>query len=130
MEKLIKDYLKILQRIAMVKGDDEFATTPYMLNRDRIEAHDKLFDELFTYLTPEPGQTREDCYWRSKEIFSRLDKVFKLYNEFDLDLTSNDDIMILTKDLYRFLISTEVKLYLEGKIGVIKGVIEPSEYEF
>lgn len=129
MQKLIKDYLQVLQRIAMVKGDDEFATTPYMLNRQRIEAHDALFKELFTYLKPEPGQTREDCYWRSKELFSRLDKIFKLFNEWDLDLKNSEDIMILTKDLDRFLFKTEVKYYLEGKTKGIHGVIEPMEYE-
>lgn len=129
MEKLINDYLMVLQRIAMVKGDDEFATTPYMLNRQRIEAHDALFDELFTYLKPVAGQTREDCYWRSKELFSRLDKIFRLFNDFDLDLTDSEHIRFLTKDLDKFLFKTEVKYYLEGKTKGIHGVIEPWEDE-
>lgn len=129
MEKLINDYLMVLQRIAMVKGGDDFAPTPIMLNRQRIEAHDALFDELFTYLKPVDGQTRDDCYWRSKELFSRLDKIFRLFNDFDLDLTDSEHIRFLTKDLDKFLFKTEVKYYLEGKTKGIHGVIEPWEDE-
>ena len=129
MEKLINDYLCVLQRIATVKGGDDFVPTPIMLNSQRIEAHDALFNELFTYLKPADGQTREDCYWRSKELFSRLDKIFRLFNDFDLDLTNSEHIRFLTKDLDRFLLKTEVKYYLEGKTKGIHGVIEPWEDE-
>ena len=129
MENLIKDYLKVLQRIAMVKGGDDFAPTPYMLNQQRIEAHDRLFDKLFTYLTPAPGQTRDDCYWRSKELFSRLDRIFSLFNDVDLDLRDSEHIGFLAKDLDKFLFKTEVKYYLEGKTNGIHGVIEPWEDE-
>ena len=70
------------------------------------------------------GFTEDDAFQRSKEIFSRLDKVFRLYNAFELNLEDTEHIIILSKDLERFLSSTEVKNYLEGRTSGIHGVIE------
>ena len=125
----IKDYLRIMQRIAMYRSDveDEYAPTPYTFNMQRTDCHDKLFEEILPHLHLVDGFAREDAYWRSKEIFSRLDKVFKIFNEWDLDLKNTDDINILAKDLDRYLLTTEVRYYLEGRTPYLRHVIEPDD---
>lgn len=124
MEELVKEYLRILQCIAISKGGDEFAPTIPSFNTRRMDVHDRLFDEIKGRLNFAEHFTENDAYWRSKEIFSRLDKVFRLYNDFDLDLTNTEHIIILSKDLYKFLCNTTVSYYLEGRTNQIPRVIE------
>lgn len=125
MKDKIKEYLRVMQTIEMMRGDEDLTyVTPYGLNSRRMDLHDALFQELYRTLTPVEGFSENDVYWRSKEIFSRLDKVFKLYNEFDLDLKNTEHIIILTSDLEKFLSKREVKNYLEGRSNGIHGVIE------
>lgn len=125
MTDQIKEYLRIMQTIEMMRGDDDLAfVTPYGMNARRMDLHDALFQELYKTLKPVEGFTENDVYWRSKEIFSRLDKVFALYNDFKLDLKDTQHIMLLAEDLEKFLSKSEVKMYLEGRIGGIHGVIE------
>lgn len=125
MTDQIKEYLRIMQTIEMMRGDDDLAfVTPYGMNARRMDLHDALFQELYKTLKPVEGFTENDVYWRSKEIFSRLDKVFALYNDFKLDLKDTQHIMLLAEDLEKFLSKTEVKFYLEGRTGGIHGVIE------
>lgn len=129
MTDKIKDYLRMLQTIEMMRCDDDLSfCTPYGMNTRRMDLHDALFNEIYTTLKPVEGFTKEDSYWRSKEIFNRLDKVFKLYNDFDLDLKNTEHIIMLTGDLEKFLSRTEVKYYLEGRIGGIHGVIENDDF--
>lgn len=125
MKEKIREYLRIMQTIEMMRGEDNLAfVTPYAMNARRMELHDALFQELYKTLKPVEGFMENDVYWRSKEIFSRLDKVFRLYNDFDLDLKNIDHIIILADDLEKFLSKTEVRYYLEGRTGGIHGVIE------
>lgn len=124
MEELIQEYLRILQCIAISKGGDEFAPTIPAYNTRRMDVHDRLFKELLEGLALAENFTEEDAYWRTKEIFSRLDKVFRLYNDWDLDLTNSEDVYLLSKDLYKFLYKTETSMYLEGRIDGIRGVID------
>ena len=125
MTDQIREYLRIMQTIEMMRGDDDLAfVTPYGMNARRMDLHDALFQELYKTLKPVEGFTENDVYWRSKEIFSRLDKVFALYNDFKLDLKDTQHIMLLAEDLEKFLSKTEVKMYLEGRTGGIHGVIE------
>lgn len=125
MKDKIKEYLRMMQTIEMMKGNDDLSfVTPYGMNARRMDLHDALFQELYQTLKPVDGFTENDCYWRSKEIFSRLDKVFRLYNDFDLDLKNTEHIIILTEDLEKFLSKTEVRYYLEGRTDGIHGVIE------
>lgn len=124
MSEVIAEYMRILQCIAISKGGDIYAPTLPSFNARRMDIHQRLFEELMSSLSLVDGFTEDDAFWRSKEIFSRLDKVFRLYNDFDLNLENTEHIMILSKDLERFLSSTEVKYYLEGRISGIHGVIE------
>lgn len=124
MEQEIKEYLRILQCIAISKGGDIYAPTLPAYNARRMDIHQRLFEKIMQGLKLVDGFTEDDAFWRSKEIFSRLDKVFRLYNDFDLNLEDTEHIAILSKDLKRFLSSTEVKYYLEGRISSIHGVIE------
>ena len=125
MKEKIDEYLRIMQSIELMRGDDDLSfVTPYAMNARRMELHDALFQELYKTLNPVEGFFENDVYWRSKEIFSRLDKVFRLYNDFDLDLKNAEHLIILAKDLETFLSRTEVKYYLEGRTGGIHGVIE------
>ena len=124
MNEVITEYMRILQCIAISKGGDIYAPTLPSFNARRMDIHQRLFKELMSRLSLVDGFTEDDAFWRSKEIFSKLDKVFRLYNDFDLNLENSEHIMILSKDLERFLSSTEVKYYLEGRISGIRGVIE------
>ena len=124
MEQEIREYMRILQCIAISKGGDIYAPTLPAYNARRMDLHQRLFEKIMQGLTLIDGFTEDDTFWRSKEIFSRLDKVFRLYNDFDLNLEDSEHIAILSKDLMRFLSSTEVKYYLEGRISGIHGVIE------
>ena len=124
MEQEIKEYMRILQCIAISKGGDIYTPTLPAYNARRMDIHQRLFERIMEGLTLAEGFSSDDAYWRSKEIFSRLDKVFRLFNVFELDLTNTEHINILCKDLCRFLHSTEVKYYLEGRTRYINGVIE------
>lgn len=124
MNEVITEYTGILQCIALSKEGDIYAPTVPCLDARRTDIHQRLFEELMSRLSLVDGFTEYDAFQRSKEIFSRLDKVFRLYNAFDLNLEDTEHIIILSKDLERFLSSTEVKYYLEGRTSGIHGVIE------
>ena len=124
MSELITEYMRILQCIAISKGGDIYTPTLPSLNARRMDIHQRLFEELMSRLSLVDGFTEDDAFQRSKEIFSRLDKVFRIYNDFELNLEDTEHIIILSKDLKRFLSSTEVKYYLEGRTSGIHGVIE------
>lgn len=124
MNEVITEYMRILQCIAISKGGDIYTPTLPSFNARRMDIHQRLFEELMSRLSLVDGFTEDDAFQRSKEIFSRLDKVFRLYNTFELNLEDTEHIMILSKDLERFLSSTEVKYYLEGRTSGIHGVIE------
>lgn len=127
MENEIIDYLRIMQIIAISKGGDMFAPTLPGFNMRRIQAHEVLFGELRKTLTLAEGFSEDDCFSRSKEIFSRLDMVFRRYNDYELDLTRAEHIFLLAENLQKFLARREVKDYLEGKAHFINGVIEEGE---
>lgn len=124
MEEKIIDYLRIIHVIAVSKGGDIYAPTMPGLNIRRMDLHEALFKEIAKTLNRVDGFTEEDAYWRSKDLFSRLDKIFRLYNDFDLEPANIEHIKILEKDLYKFISSTEVKYYLEGRINGVHDVIE------
>lgn len=62
-------------------------------------------------------------FFRSKEIFARLDLVFNIYYDWNLDLKNYSDCKLLIDALYKFLQTTATKYYLEGKTAHIHGVI-------
>ena len=115
MEEKIKDYLHVIYAIALSKGGDMFAPTIPGMNIQRMDKHDALFNEIASSLSLAEGFTSDDAYWRSKDLFANLDKIFRLYNDFDLDLTNREHVTLLEKDLYRFISSTEVKNFLDGR---------------
>lgn len=120
----ISEYLRIIQMIALYKSDDDLATTPYTMNIQRMERHEALFYAMLPFITKAEDFSNDDVYERMKEIFYHLDKVFALYNDFELDLKNTEHIKILEKDLEKFLYKTEVLYYLGGKINGIHGVID------
>lgn len=128
MENEIIDYLRIMQLIAISKGGDMFAPTLPGYNMRRMQAHEALFAKLRKTLTLKEGFSENDCFFRSKEIFSRLDAVFRCYNGYELDLTQAGHIFLLTENLQKFLAGKEAKNYLEGRTDCIQGVVE--EYYF
>lgn len=124
MEKIIKKYLKTLQGIERLRIDAGIGT-PYGLEQRRVEIHHKLFYEhILPMLNIAEGHDDSDAYVRSKEIFSRLDKVFRNYTMMPFDLTDNDCLIELSKILYRFLLSTEAIYFLELRTNFIHGVID------
>ena len=124
MEKTIKKYLETLQTIERLRIEAGIGT-PYGLEQRRTEIHHELFYEhILPMLNIVEGHNDLDAYMRSKEIFSRLDKVFRNYTIMPFDLTDDDCIIELTKILYRFLLSTEVICFLELRTNFIHGVID------
>ena len=120
----LKEYLRIIQIIAMCKGDDELATTPYTLNMQRMEKHEALFHKLLPSIEKAEGFSDDDVYERMKEIFYHLDKVWAKYNDFELDLKNTEHISQLAKDMEKFLYTRVVLNYLGGIGKCIPGVIE------
>ena len=75
--ELIEDYLFTLKDIENTI-DDNGGLTMYTFEVSRQEIHNEIVDEFMTWL-PE-GIDRNIVYNRSKEIFSNLDKVCKVYS--------------------------------------------------
>ena len=124
MKKVIKKYLETLQGIEQLRIETGIGT-PYGLEQRRAEIHYKLFYEhILPMLNIAEGHDDSDAYMRSKEIFSRLDRVFRIYSMMPFDLTDNDCLIDLSKFLYRFLLTTETIYFLEFKTDFIHGVIE------
>lgn len=49
--------------------------------------------------------------------------MFRLYNDFELDLSDPDHLDILSGDLEKFLGKTEVRYFLEGRTKGVHGVV-------
>lgn len=120
----VQDYLRVIQTISMYRADSDDVSTPYAFNMQRMDAHERMFSWLQTHLNLAPGFTIDDSYERSKDIFYHLDRVFRLFNDFDLDLCKTEHIIILAEDLSRYLLSTEVLNFLGGRANKLSGVIE------
>lgn len=119
----ILEYLEILQAIATYKVDAADNHTPYQLEIRRKDAHDRLFNEdILPLLTLKDGFTEDDAYLRSKDLFSNLDKIWKIYDLTDFDITDGNCIRWLQAHLYHFLLTTETLYYLEGVTGGIHGI--------
>lgn len=122
--KEILEYLRIIQVISLYKSDDDLAATPYSMNAQRMDRHEALFNAMLPHIQKADGFSDGDVYERMKDVFYHLDRVFALYNSYELDLKNTEHILILGKDLERFLFSREVLNYLGGISNRINGVIE------
>lgn len=120
MKQDIKDYLHVLQSI--LEWHNDFGTgTPYAFETKRSELHCRIFEtHVFPFL--KGGTDFDFAYQRSKELFSRLDQIWAIYNTCPFDLSNDECIIQLTKDLCAFLLKTETLFYLEGKTKHIHGV--------
>lgn len=119
----INDYVSVLQAIAEYKVDVEDDRTPYQLEMRRKDMHDKLFTEdILPILSLRKGFTENDAYFRSKEIFSNLDKVWRIYDMTEFDITDDNCTKWLVTHLYHFLQTTETKYFLEGVTDKIHGI--------
>lgn len=124
MKTEIQEYLRVIQMIAMYRGDDEFASTPYGLNMRRMQCHEALFAKVLPLVKPVEGFLESDVYQRMKEVFYHLDRVFAKYNSVPLDLTDTAHILKLADDLATFLASPSALDFLGGKTESIPGVTE------
>lgn len=112
LKETLLHYLYILS--AIQESREICDRTPYSLETQRQNLHDYIVMALVDRL-PE-GIDKTDVYMRSKEILSNLDKVNAVYSTAnEWMLKSDEDINHMTNDLYKFLTSREVLLYLEGK---------------
>lgn len=114
LKEEITRYLYTLQAIQNWRRDID-AFTPYCLESSRSNIHERIVACLMDRLS---GLDVEysNIYYRSKEIFSNLDKVNAIYstaNEWMLE--TDEDVNHMTNDLYKFLTSRETLLYLEGQ---------------
>ena len=118
MKQDIKDYLHILRSISNWQSEFSGTGTPYAFETRRCELHNRIFEtHIFPFL--EDGVNYNEAYQRSKELFSRLDQIWSIYNAFPFDLNDEDCIILLSKDLSTFLLKTETLLYLEGRTAHI-----------
>lgn len=121
----IIEYLMALQRIWQYKEDSKDWLTPYQMEMCRQAMHRKLFDNvILPMLKLYDGFTEDDAYIRSKEIFGNLDKIWALYDDSPFSLEEDEEIQWMAVYLSKFLYSSEVLNYLEGKTKYIHGVIE------
>ena len=119
-------YLFSLQSILMYKTDANDWQTPYQLETNRQNAHRKLFDDaILPMLRLEEGSDENDAYMRSKDIFGNLDKVWKIYDDSEMDLTDDSCIPWMVIYLWKLISSTEGKFFLEGRTQYIHGIHIP-----
>lgn len=113
---LIEDYLFTLKDIENTI-DDNGGLTMYTFEVSRQELHNEIVDEFMTWL-PE-GIDRNIVYTRSKEIFSNLDKVCKLYSTAE-EWKSDDyfDVMDMAKYVRNYLTLSVVRQYISGRIDI------------
>jgi len=123
MGRLLIKYVLALQNIMQYKVDANDWQTPYQLETIRQNAHQELFDNaILPLLELNESVSEDDVYLRSKELFSNLDKIWKIYDQTEFDLTDDNCMEWMVLYLYKFLNTTETKLYLEGKIQYIHGI--------
>ena len=121
MKQDIKDYLHVLQSISNWSKEFGGTGTPYAFETRRCELHNRIFEtHVFPFL--EDGADFNFAYQRSKELFSRLDQIWAIYNLAPFDLDNDECIIDLAKDLVTFLLKTETLYYLEGKTAHIHGL--------
>lgn len=115
----IKNYLYLLRNIS--NWLKEYGgLTPYALETQRSRLHYRIFDKYITPYLANPDCN--DAYHRSKELFSRLDEIWCIYNAYPLNLNDDECLIQLAKDLCKFLLTTETLLYLEGRTAHIHGI--------
>lgn len=121
MKQDIKDYLHILRSISNWQSEFSGTGTPYAFETRRCELHNRIFEtHIFPFL--KDGTDYNAAYQRSKELFSRLDQIWRIYNAYPFDLNDEDCIIQLAKDLSTFLLKTETLYYLEGVTAHIHGI--------
>ncbi|MBQ6771345.1 MAG: hypothetical protein IJP44_10275 [Bacteroidales bacterium] len=121
----IIEYLMSLQRIWQYKADADDWHTPYQMEMCRQEMHRKLFDNvILPMLKLCDGFTDDDAYIRSKELFGNLDKIWAIYDATPFSLEEDEQVQWMAVYLSKFLYSTEVLYYLEGKTKYVHGVIK------
>lgn len=111
----------ILRSISNWQSEFNETGTPYAFETRRCELHNRIFE---THVSPflEDGTDYNEAYQRSKELFSRLDQIWHIYNAFSFDLNDDECIIQLSKDLGTFLLKTETLYYLEGRTAHIHGL--------
>ena len=112
LKETLLRYLYILS--AIQESREICDRTPYNLETQRQNLHDYIVMALVDRLPK--GIDNTDVYMRSKKILSNLDKVNAVYSTAnEWLLKSDEDINHMANDLFKFLTSREILLYLEGK---------------
>lgn len=110
MKELIKEYLKTIKNI---QECNEVGLIPYELNSERLRLHRKIADYL--------GLKNEYEYLRLRKIFSNMDLICNIYSDCEeWKLRDSTDIALMTNALFRFLSSSEARLFINGKVGNLK----------
>ena len=121
MKQDIKDYLQILRSISNWQSEFDGTGTPYAFETRRCELHNRIF-EMHIFPILKDGTSYSAAYQKSKELFSRLDQIWRIYNAYQFDLNDDECITQLAKDLCTFLLKTETLYYLEGVTAHIHGL--------
>lgn len=119
----IIDYVTVLRDITLYKSDTKEFSTPYTLENMRDAAHKKLFqDKILPMCHLVENFTENDAYERTKEIFSNLDKVWAVYDATEFDWSSRCFVRFMSEYLQKFLLSTEVLYFIEGRTQFVHGI--------
>lgn len=119
MHQDIKNYLYILRNISNWKSEYG-CITPYALETQRLRLHYRIFEShIAPYLD---DVDYNDGYQRSKELFSRLNEIWAIYNAGPFDLNNEECLIQLSHDLCTFLLKSETLNYLEGRTAYIHGI--------
>lgn len=120
-QETILKYLFALQNLALYKQDACDYMSPYQLDKIRSIAHNNLVQNVILPIL-DKNADESLVYVRSKDILSNLDKVWKIYDKTEFDLTNDDCIQWLAIYLWKFIIKTECRYFLEGKTDFIHGI--------
>lgn len=123
VNEYIQKYLYSIQSILLYKQDAYDFSTPYQLEINRQNAHNELVKEyILPMLKLDSDSSDTDVYVLTKYILSNLDKVWKIYDDTEFDLTNNTCLKILSRYLEKLFTSTECKYFLEGKTKGLRGI--------
>lgn len=119
----IQKYLHSIQAILLYKQDACDLSTPYQLEANRQNAHNELVaNYILPMLKIDSSFSDTDVYVKTKLILSNLDKVWKIYDYTEFDLTNDTCLAFLAMYLEKLFTSSECKNYLEGRTEHLRGI--------
>lgn len=110
MKELLVEYLETIKNI---QECNEVGLIPYELNSERVRLHRMIADYM--------DVKNEWEYLKLKEIFANMDLICRLYSDCEeWKLENHTDVVLMANDLYKFLTSSEAKMFIQGDVKELK----------